>query len=112
MLQTVLVEQRFVKHVVAFDSEVRLDNARDTQRAMALHVQADRDVIVEPEHLGNGLDPSERDGKTTKWAIDCTSSTESEGKAKINRLPQHVLDTLDTDSVIRRAQEAQKVKKN
>jgi len=70
IMSTILKEQRFVKHVVMFDDSVDISNAKQTQNAISVQVQAHRDVVTLTDQLGNELDPSEDNGRTTKWGID------------------------------------------
>jgi len=101
LLRTVLFEQKFIKHAVVFDSQIKLDNAKATQRAQSIHVQADRDVLIFKDQSGNGLDPSEQAGRTTKWGIDATATTVAEGLATTNELPEEVVKDLDIEAIWR-----------
>lgn len=105
ILTAILMQQRFVKHAVVFDADVKLDNAKQTQRALAMHVQLDRDLVMLPNQRGNGLDPSEHEGKTTKWGVDATATTVAEGLVEANQLPEAVVNGLDVDAIWKRAQE-------
>ena len=105
VIAAVLDEHRFVKHVVAFDEAVNLADAREVQAAMALHVQADRDVVTLPGRAGNGLDPSEIDGRTTKWGIDATGHARAGGPPVGNRLPPSVVAGLDLKALLAQATE-------
>jgi 4-hydroxy-3-polyprenylbenzoate decarboxylase len=104
MLHVMLTQQRFIKNAVVFDADVKLDDSKQTQRAIAMHVQADRDLVVVTNQPGNGLDPSENNGKTTKWGIDATDSAAgANGRSKIARLPDSVVKNLDVDAILKRA---------
>lgn len=103
MLRVMLTQQRFIKNAVVFDADVKLDDSKQTQRAIAMHVQADRDLVVVTDQPGNGLDPSENNGKTTKWGIDATDSAAANGRSKISRLPDSVVQNLDVDAILKRA---------
>lgn len=103
IIRRILLEHRFVKHVVLFDDEVDITNAKQTQNAIAMHVQADRDTVILPGMRGNGLDPSELDGKTTKWGIDASGHARAGGAAIRNRIPQAVSDALDIKALLERA---------
>jgi 3-polyprenyl-4-hydroxybenzoate decarboxylase len=98
-----LAQQRFIKNAVVFDADVKLDDSKQTQRAIAMHVQADRDLVVVTDQPGNGLDPSENNGKTTKWGIDATDSADVNGRAETSRLPDSVTQNLDIDAILKRA---------
>jgi 2,5-furandicarboxylate decarboxylase 1 len=103
MLRTTLSEERFVKMITVFDDSVNISSAKETQKAIAVHVQADRDMVILPAMSGNGLDPSERDGKTTKWGIDATATSVKEGLVEANRLPDEVLSRIDISDILARA---------
>ena len=105
VIAAVLDAHRFVKHVVLFDDAVNLSDARQTQAALALHVQADRDVVTLPDRPGNGLDPSEIGGRTTKWGIDATSRAKHEAPPVGNRLPPAVVEALDLKALLAQATE-------
>ena len=109
MLLEILTGQRFVKHAVAFGEDVKIDNAKQTQRALAMHVQLDRDLVELEDRPGNGLDPSERGGRTTKWGIDATGAAGVGDRAERNALPEAVRERLDVDAIWRRAQPAKRV---
>lgn len=103
MLRTTLGAERFVKMITVFDDSINITSAKDTQKALAVHVQADRDMVILPEMSGNGLDPSERDGKTTKWGIDATAASVKEGLAEANCLPDDVVKRIDVGDILARA---------
>jgi len=103
IITTILKEQRFVKHVVLFDDTVDISNAKQTQSAMSLQVQADRDVLTLTDQIGNELDPSERNGKTTKWGIDASTYGKYETAPLRNQLPEELGDELDIKAVLDRA---------
>lgn len=103
ILQQILSENRFIKHAVLFDEEVDISNAKQTQNALAMRVQAHRDVIVLPDQSGNGLDPSEIEGKTTKWGIDASSYSKYSQAPRQNQLPEDVVKALDVAGILERA---------
>lgn len=108
ILRKILTEQRFVKHAVLFDEDVDISNSKQTQRALSMYVQADRDVLVIEDLPGNGLDPSERFDKTTKWGIDATCLKPGEKPVVRNELPAEVLEKLDISGILDRANAAKK----
>ena len=73
-----------------------------TQWAVATRAQIDRDLVVVPDQLGTGLDPSELDGKTTKWGLDATAKPDLDHYAPRNRVPQQVLDRIDLREILQR----------
>jgi hypothetical protein len=44
--------------------------------------------------LGNGIDPSECNGKTSKWGIDATAKATEAGLPARSTIPQTVLDKI------------------
>ncbi len=102
LMHEILQTQRYVKQVVVFDADVELRNAQQVQWALATMVQADRDIIMLPGQPGNGIDPSEHDGKTTKWGIDATAKAGSHGLPEKNQIPEAALAKVDIDQLLKR----------
>lgn len=94
LMREVLGNQRYVKQVVIFDHDVDLRNSQQVNRALATMVQADKDILILPDQLGNGIDPSECNGKTTKWGIDATTKPTEAGVPARSTIPQTVLDKI------------------
>lgn len=103
LLHYILAENRFIKHAVLFDQDIDIGNARQAQHALAMRVQADRDVLLLPKQSGNGLDPSELDGQTTKWGIDASSYAKFDKAPVRNRIPPSVSNALDVAAILKRA---------
>ncbi|MEE9335390.1 MAG: UbiD family decarboxylase [Granulosicoccaceae bacterium] len=103
IMSTILREQRFVKHVVLFDDSIDISNAKQTQIAISMQVQAHRDVLTLPDQPGNELDPSEINGRTTKWGVDASSYAKYSEAPLKNKLPAGLEETLDTKAIIDRA---------
>lgn len=61
-----------LKHVIVVDEDVDIHNARDVEWAVVTRSQADRDFVIVANAQGSKLDPSSRDGVTTKLGIDAT----------------------------------------
>lgn len=62
-----------LKHVVVFDEDVDVFNNEDVEGAIATRVQGTKDLIIIPNALGSGLDPSHNiNGTTDKIGIDAT----------------------------------------
>ncbi|NOX69205.1 MAG: hypothetical protein GXP15_08460 [Gammaproteobacteria bacterium] len=91
LMKKLLDEERYLKQVVCFDSGVDLRKQSSVQSAMACHVQPDRDIRIIGDYTGNGIDPSEVDGKTAKMAIDARIKTE----IVRNELPEEFLSRFD-----------------
>jgi len=102
LMREILLSEFYLKRLVCFDPDVELRSLQRTQWAVATRAQIDRDLVVIPDQPGTGLDPSERDGKTTKWGLDATAKPDLERYAPRNRVPQHVLDGIDLRDILRR----------
>jgi len=102
LIREVLLSQLYLKRLVCFDPDVELRSLQRTQWAVATRAQIDRDLVVIPDQPGTGLDPSEIDGKTTKWGLDATAKPDLEHYAPRNRVPTHVLDRIDLRDILRR----------
>lgn len=91
LMRDLLMQERYVKQVVCFDSTVDLRKQASVQSALACFVQADRDIHIYENCDGNGVDPSEIDAKTAKIAIDARSK----GRAETSKLPEDFLSEFD-----------------
>jgi 2,5-furandicarboxylate decarboxylase 1 len=54
------------------DEDIDIHNARDVEWAVVTRSQADSDFVIVSNAQGSKLDPSSRDGVTTKLGIDAT----------------------------------------
>jgi len=70
LMSRLLAEQKYIKQVVCFDSDVDLRKQLSVQSALACNVQPDRDIRIISGCDGNGVDPSEINAKTSKLSID------------------------------------------
>ncbi|MDR2574503.1 MAG: UbiD family decarboxylase [Desulfovibrio sp.] len=61
-----------VKHVIAVNSDINIDDMQDVEWAMANRAQAGRDIFIITDAQGNRLDPSSRNGTSDKMGIDAT----------------------------------------
>ena len=97
IIEAILTRHIYAKHVVVVDSVVDLGDARQLAAAMALNVQADRDVCVLHDQQGSACDPSSEPlaAKTAKMGIDATRPLGSRRAVVRNTVPQHVLDAVD-----------------
>ena len=90
-MMELLQSEKYIKQVACFDLGVDLRKQAAVQSAMACNVQADRDLKVLAGLNGNGVDPSEIDDQTSKFAIDaCAKKTSLK-----NSLPDSVLEGFD-----------------
>ncbi len=61
-----------VKHVVAVNSDIDIEDMQDVEWAIANRVQAGRDIFIVTDAMGNKLDPSSRNGTSDKMGVDAT----------------------------------------
>jgi UbiD family decarboxylase len=61
-----------MKQVVIVDEDVDIFDDRDVEWAIATRFQADRGLVVLHDVRGSSIDPSARDGFTSKMGIDAT----------------------------------------
>jgi UbiD family decarboxylase len=61
-----------LKHVIVVDPDVNIYDINDVEWAIATRFQADRDLIIINNARGSTLDPSAKDGLTSKMGIDAT----------------------------------------
>ena len=62
-----------IKMVVVCDEDIDIYDPDQVLWALATRVQADRDVVTVPSVFCNQLDPSARDGMSTRMGIDATT---------------------------------------
>jgi 2,5-furandicarboxylate decarboxylase 1 len=63
----------YLKFVVAVDEDVNVFDEEEVLWAIATRFQADTDMFVVPEVFCNRLDPSSRNGMSSKLALDATA---------------------------------------
>jgi UbiD family decarboxylase len=61
-----------LKRVIVVDDDVNIFDPTDVEYAVATRVRWNEDVVCIPNVRGSSLDPSSRDGLTTKMGIDAT----------------------------------------
>jgi UbiD family decarboxylase len=67
----------YLKLVVVVDEDVNVHDESDVIWALATRMQADEDVFVISDVMGNLLDPSSQNGITAKMGIDATKPLEN-----------------------------------
>lgn len=94
----------YTKQVIVVDAEVDPKDFRQVLQAMALHVQADRQVFIRPNMQGTPLDPScpSPDGKVAKLGIDATRSLGQSRNVTRNSIKKEVWDRIDVNALLRR----------
>lgn len=107
ILEALLEQHVYAKHVVVVDADVDLGDLRQVTTAVALNVQADRDLMVLSGRRGSFCDPScePTEGLTAKLGIDATAPLGSARRAARNRVPQEVLDAVDLEELLGKGQE-------
>lgn len=70
-----------IKHVMVVDDDIDVFDAGDVEGALAVRVQASKDMFIIPGGLGTGLDPSHLiDGTSDKVGVDATKPLGEAGK--------------------------------
>lgn len=101
LIEALIDRDVYNKHVIVVDDGVNLSDPRHVLRAMALHVQADRDVFIYPGKKGTPLDPSAHDdGRTAKMGIDATAPLVAARAVRHNAVPQALLDAIDLSEIL------------
>jgi 2,5-furandicarboxylate decarboxylase 1 len=86
VIQTVFGNTRDLKQVIVVDEDINPYDLKEVEWAVATRFQADRNLVVLPPSPGSPLDPSARDGMTSRMGIDATKpmgKTDAYGKACI-----------------------------
>ncbi|MBA7555900.1 Gallate decarboxylase [subsurface metagenome] len=61
-----------LKSVVVVDTDIDIFDPKDVEYAIATRVRWNEDVVFIPRARGSSLDPSSKNGLTTKMGIDAT----------------------------------------
>lgn len=84
-----------LKHVVIVDDDVDIYSHDDVEWAIATRFQASHDLVVIPNAIGSGLDPSNSlRGVTDKMGLDATRPTDEQGN-KFHRAVIPGYETID-----------------
>ncbi|MEM8547169.1 MAG: hypothetical protein AAGF46_03295, partial [Pseudomonadota bacterium] len=81
LARRLLHNEAYLKFAYCFDADVDLRKQASVQTALACFTQPASDIEVFADRGGNGVDPSETDGRTSKLLIDARagmSTTPSE----------------------------------
>ena len=97
LMRHLLLNEPYLKQAIAFDSNVDLRKQASVQKALACFMQPQCDIAIIEDLDGNGVDPSEIGGKTSKLAIDARART----YARSNTLPAEVESEFDLNDWIR-----------
>ncbi|MEM0074273.1 MAG: UbiD family decarboxylase [Candidatus Micrarchaeaceae archaeon] len=76
-----------LKSVVVVDPDVDIDNLEDLEWAISTRFQPNKLLIIN-EARGSSLDPSAKDGMTSKMGIDATAPISDSGRYAKSRLPE------------------------
>ena len=86
VIQAVFGNTRDLKLVIVVDEDINPYDLREVEWAVATRFQADRNLVILPLSPGSPLDPSARDGMTSRMGIDATKpmgKTDAYEKARI-----------------------------
>jgi 2,5-furandicarboxylate decarboxylase 1 len=97
LMERLLIHEAYLKQVYCFDNDVDLRKQASVQTAIACFVQPERDIRIYPDCSGNGVDPSEIDGRTSKIAVDARSKK----NVVRSKLPGSLLEGFDLNEWIR-----------
>ncbi len=90
-MEDLLEREAYLKYAYVFDADVDLGKVGDVHTALSCFSQPGRDMTVYRDRTGNGIDPSEEEGRTSKVAIDARAR-----KAMVRSdLPEEVLADFD-----------------
>ncbi|MEM9172820.1 MAG: UbiD family decarboxylase [Pseudomonadota bacterium] len=97
LMQSLLQNEAYLKQAYCFDADIDLRKQASVQSAIACFAQPAADITVFDNLGGNGVDPSESDGRTSKLMIDARA------KASVTRstLPTEFVDAFDLNAFIR-----------
>ena len=103
IIDAILGGDIYSKQVIVVDDDVDPHDFRQVLSAMALTVQADRDVVILPNAQGTPLDPScpNADGRSAKLGIDATRSLTARRSVTRNSFPQAIWDEIDVRSLMK-----------
>jgi 2,5-furandicarboxylate decarboxylase 1 len=103
IIDAILGGDIYSKQVIVVDDDVDPHDFRAVLSAMALTVQADRDVTILSGAQGTPLDPScpHADGKSAKIGIDATRSLTSRRSVTRNSFPQALWDAIDLKTILK-----------
>jgi 2,5-furandicarboxylate decarboxylase 1 len=103
IIDAILGGDIYSKQVIVVDDDVDPHDFRAVLSAMALTVQADRDVLIFSNAQGTPLDPScpHADGKSAKIGIDATRSLTSRRSVTRNSFPQALWDAIDLKAILK-----------
>lgn len=101
IIDAVLDGDVYAKQVIVVDAEVDPSDFRQVLGAMALCVQADRDVVIKTNAMGTPLDPScpGSDGRIAKLGIDATRSLTARRAVTRNAFPPEVWNAIDLSAL-------------
>jgi len=101
LIEALLASDIYTKQVIVVDAEVKLADPQQILTAVALQVQADRDLLVLPDQLGSPLDPScpGEDGLGAKLGIDATRKINSQREIRKNAIPADLLRSIDLEQL-------------
>ena len=104
IIESILSGDIYSKHVIVVDDGVDPGDLRQVLSAVALHVQADKNLTIFSGRQGTPLDPScpSSDGKVAKMGIDATTPLRDPRPVTRNRIPAEVLDRIDLAEILKK----------
>jgi 2,5-furandicarboxylate decarboxylase 1 len=97
LIEALLRADIYAKNAIVLDASVNLGDLGQVFAALAMHTQADRDLVILTDQPGTPLDPSceSEDGRTTKMGIDATRPLSSRRPISANSVPAEILERID-----------------
>lgn len=93
--------EMYLKYVVVVDHDINVFDNSQVLWAVSTRAQPDRDLVIIPHARGSDLDPScPTDGVTSRLGIDATASPSLAHFTPRHRMPQEILDLVNTDKYI------------
>lgn len=102
LIEALLRADIYTKHVIVVDADVNLGDLGQVMAAVALDVQADRDLVVLADVQGTPLDPSvtSEEGHTAKMGIDATMPKRPGRRITRNSVPAELLESIDLSELL------------
>ena len=82
-IDAAFMAHKSMKHVFIVDDDIDIRNPAEIEWAMATRFQAKTDMVVMHDQKGSSLDPSSKDGITSKLGFDCTIKGRKEDFRKL-----------------------------
>lgn len=102
IIRALLEADVYSKLVIVVDAHVEITDLREVLSAIALKMQASRDVYIYPDMQGTPLDPSceSEEGRVSKMGIDATRRIKATRRVIRNSVPRDLLDSIDLSELL------------